>query len=395
MRKSIPSRALLFSRFILFTALFVTAPFLKDAAAQESQGEQLFQACKACHYLTDQRLIGPGLEGVTERRDRDWLVSFIRNSQAMIDAGDSLAVALYEEYNKVPMPPFNYTDEQMDALLLYMASYDPEAEAQAAAEPEVTGPPAGKKAKGADEFMADMKHPWSNFPISFIISLVLIVLAILDLIFFKVVTARFIHLIIILISLAVITEITILEAQALGRQQYYSPDQPILFSHKVHAGQNQIDCMYCHTTARESKSAGIPSVQLCMNCHNVVREGTNTGKSEIDKIYQALENGKPIEWIRVHNLPDHAWFSHAQHVAAGGMDCAECHGDVAEMDRIVQVEDLSMGWCIECHRTKEVRFLENDFYSVYKELHEDLKEGRIERVTVDMVGGSECARCHY
>lgn len=153
--------------------------------------------------------------------------------------------------------------------------------------------------------------------------------------------------------------------------------------------------MYCHTTVETSKQAGIPHVQMCMNCHNIVREGTHTGTAEINKIYEAIESGKPIEWIRVHNLPDHAYFNHAQHVGAGKLDCTECHGNVEEMERIQQVNDLSMGWCIECHREKEVQFFDNEFYSKYTKLHEDIKAGRVEKVTVDMIGGNECSKCHY
>jgi hypothetical protein len=181
----------------------------------------------------------------------------------------------------------------------------------------------------------------------------------------------------------------------LGRQPGYEPDQPILFSHKVHAGQNKIDCKYCHTGVEVSESAGIPSVQLCMNCHNVVRQGKNTGPDEIAKIYKAIESNRPIEWIRVHNLPDHAVFNHAQHVKVGKRDCAECHGDVANMDRIKQVHDLSMGWCISCHRRTEVQFTENGFYRKYRKLNEAFESGEKPRITVDATGGSECSKCHY
>jgi hypothetical protein len=200
---------------------------------------------------------------------------------------------------------------------------------------------------------------------------------------------------VIIISLAIAGEVVIKEAQFLGRQQYYSPDQPIAFSHKVHAQDNKIDCRYCHFTVDESKHAGIPPTQLCMNCHNVVKEGTHTGTEEIAKIYESIESGKPIEWIRVHNLPDHAYFNHAQHVNVGQLDCTECHGEVENMDRIVQVEDLSMGWCINCHRKTEVQFLDNEFYAHYQELHDKLKSGEIRRITVNTIGGNECQKCHY
>jgi hypothetical protein len=132
-----------------------------------------------------------------------------------------------------------------------------------------------------------------------------------------------------------------------------------------------------------------------MNCHNVVRKGTHSGTAEIDKIYKTIEAGKSIEWIKVHNLPDHAYFNHSQHVAVGKLDCKDCHGDVAKMDRIQQVNNLSMGWCIECHRTKEVQFTDNGFYASYPEYQADLRDGKKAIITVDDIGGTNCAKCHY
>ncbi|MEJ2595591.1 MAG: cytochrome c3 family protein, partial [bacterium] len=189
-------------------------------------------------------------------------------------------------------------------------------------------------------------------------------------------------------------EVLFEEATALGRQQYYQPEQPIWFSHKVHAGQNQIDCQYCHFTADKSLHAGIPPTQLCLNCHNQVRKGKITGETEIAKIYEAIDNKKPIEWIKVHNLPDHVYFNHAQHVTVGKVECQECHGPVEKMDEIFQVNDLSMGWCIDCHRTREID-LNNTFYDQYTQLHEQLSSGDLKRATVAQIGGEECQKCHY
>ena len=371
---------------VLLTLLF----FNSQNLFSQSEGETLFQPCKACHNLSDQRLIGPGLKGITERRDRAWLTKFIQNSQAVIESGDEYAVKLFEEYNKIPMPPQNYTDEQVKVLLDYIESYDPNAvvaTAQPAQATEIDGKPY--------EFMAETEHPWANFRLSFLVSVILIVISLIDLFITKIIKAKFIHIVIIVISAAVVAEITVLEAKMLGRQQYYEPDQPIAFSHYIHAGQNQIDCKYCHSSVLTSKSAGIPSTQLCMNCHTAVRKGTNSGTVEIEKIYKALETGKPIPWVRVHNLPDHAYFNHAQHVGAGKLDCTECHGDVTKMDRIRQVNNLGMGWCIQCHRTREVQFLSNEFYARYEKLHNEIKDGTRTMVTVDDIGGTECAQCHY
>jgi hypothetical protein len=200
---------------------------------------------------------------------------------------------------------------------------------------------------------------------------------------------------VVLIALVIIGEVVYKEASALGRQHYYQPEQPIWFSHEIHATQNKIDCLYCHSSAEDSKSAGIPSINVCMNCHNQVREGKVTGTAEIDKIHEAWNSGKPVEWVRVHNLPDHVYFNHAQHVNSGKLDCAECHGEVEKMDVVMQVEDLSMGWCLECHRTTEVQFANNEFFKSYELMHEQFKNGEVKKVTADMLGGGDCMKCHY
>jgi hypothetical protein len=224
---------------------------------------------------------------------------------------------------------------------------------------------------------------------------VLFLLALLDLVWFRTVRFRVIHVVLLLGTAVLLTRYTVEEALAVGRSQHYEPDQPIKFSHAVHAGQNQINCLYCHSTAEYGKSAGIPSANVCLNCHMIVREGSRSGRFEINKIFTAVEKKEPIAWVRVYNLPDHAFFSHAQHVGAGKLDCLTCHGPVDQMDRIVQVPDLSMGWCVNCHRDTRVDFHDNQFYTHYEELRKRAEEGEIESVTVDMVGGIECMKCHY
>ncbi len=239
------------------------------------------------------------------------------------------------------------------------------------------------------------KKPVIKKTLLFILLTIIIIIALVDLFITWKVKFKLIHLVVILLALAGMGKLVSHAAIALGRSQDYSPDQPIKFSHKVHADQNQIDCLYCHTTAEYGKNAGIPSVNLCMNCHILVAEGKISGKYEIDKVKAAHINKKPIEWIRVHNLPDHVYFNHSQHVGAGKLDCTECHGEVQEMHLIKQVEDLSMGWCLDCHRTREVNFKENKYYGDYKQLHMDMKSGKIKKVTVEDVGGTDCAKCHY
>lgn len=239
------------------------------------------------------------------------------------------------------------------------------------------------------------KKPTITRTLLFVLLTLIIIIALIDLFFTWKVKHKLVHLVIILLALGGQVKLVSSAAIALGRSQDYAPDQPIKFSHRVHADKNKIDCMYCHTTVEYGKSAGIPSVGVCMNCHILVGEGAESGKYEIDKVKSAWTNKKSIPWIKVHNLPDHVYFNHAQHVGAGNVDCAECHGAVEEMDVIKQVEDLSMGWCIECHRTKEVNFAGNNYYKDYKQLHEDLKAGKIKNVTVNDLGGTDCSKCHY
>ena len=231
--------------------------------------------------------------------------------------------------------------------------------------------------------------------ILFVFAIILIILAILDLIFFKKLKLKWIHLIVILAAAGYITKITVKESIAIGRQQYYSPTQPIKFSHQIHAGQNHIDCKYCHNSVEFSKTAGIPGTNVCMNCHLIVRSGTRSGSFEIAKVIDSYNEGIPIEWIRVHNLPDHAFFSHAQHISVGQLDCAECHGKVEGMHQVIQVSDLSMGWCIDCHRTKEVNFYGNEFYQQYEKIRQETGGKSPDGVTVERIGGIECMKCHY
>jgi len=379
--------------FAIISAVLILISTFGFSVQAQDDGKQLFQVCSACHTIGKGKLIGPDLQGVTERLDREWMKKFILNSQEVIASGDEYAIKTFEEFNKIPMPPNVLTDAQLEILINYIENYDPAAEAAKAAETMPTESVVHADEDG--EFMPENKRPYDNMQISFYISLALILIALFDLFVSRLIKAKVLHIMVMLISLAIVGEIVIKEAQFLGRQQYYSPDQPIAFSHKVHATDNQIDCQYCHFTVEESRHAGIPPMQLCMNCHSVVKEGPNTGTEEIAKIYAAIESGKPTRWVKVHNLPDHVYFNHAQHVKVGKIECEECHGEVKAMDRIMQVEDLSMGWCINCHRSTEVQFFDNEFYAMYEDIHKKIESGEISRVTVNAIGGNDCQKCHY
>ncbi|MCY7309377.1 MAG: c-type cytochrome [Chitinophagaceae bacterium] len=213
-------------------------------------------------------------------------------------------------------------------------------------------------------------------------------------------------------------------AIGLGRQKDYQPVQPIYYSHKVHAGINQISCLYCHGGAWESKHAAIPAVNVCMNCHKAINEYVKgpklydesgneiNGTLEIEKLYKYAgfdpknptkwdpSKSKPIEWVKIHNLPDHVYFNHSQHIRAGKVQCQSCHGEITAMDEVKQVAELSMGWCINCHRETKVDFNYSDssgnkFYSIYEKFHNDIKNNKMDSVTVKDIGGLECQKCHY
>ena len=210
-----------------------------------------------------------------------------------------------------------------------------------------------------------------------------------------------------------------------GRQQNYQPAQPIFYSHKVHAGINQINCLYCHSSAEKSRQAMIPSSNVCMNCHKQINsysgedkyplftaEGKHVdGTKEIQKLYEyagwdpttktykvdSIGNimAKPIQWVKIHNLPDHVYFNHSQHVKVGKVQCQKCHGEITEMDEVYQYSPLSMGWCINCHRQTDVQFQDNKYYSNFEKYHKELKDGKRTGVKVEEIGGLECQKCHY
>ena len=199
-----------------------------------------------------------------------------------------------------------------------------------------------------------------------------------------------------------------------GIDQGYMPVQPIHYSHKIHSGDNEIECKYCHSSARVSKHSGIPSLNVCMNCHMNIAEYNGEEDlekgytkefytNEIKKLYKAVgwdeENQRytgetqPVKWVRIHNLPDFVYFNHAQHVDVAGIDCQKCHGPVEEMEIMYQHSSLTMGWCIDCHRESNVD-LENNEY--YEKVHAELsKKYGVEKLTVAQMGGLECGKCHY
>jgi mono/diheme cytochrome c family protein len=377
-------------------------------------GKELFTSkCTSCHSIGKGKLIGPDLYGVSERREESWLIKWIQNNQELIKSGDQDAIAIYEEYNKIAMTAFpELSDDDVRSILAYVV--EKENEAPAVVVNEVS-------AEGAAE-----EESTGSMVMILIGSAILLIMLInlfvriknnlktsagLETPTLKESTRSYLmsnkYIIVIAVVLVIIGGLNDIWGGLIkvGVHTDYQPEQPIAFSHKVHAGQNDIDCNYCHSSARHSKSSGIPSANVCMNCHNYITEGTVTGTTEISKIYAAVGfdpstreyipgyKKQPIKWVRVHNLPDLAYFNHSQHVNVGGLACQECHGPMEEMHEVKQQESLTMGFCIECHRTREVDF-ENEYYAG---LHDKLKSrfGKKDAITVEKIGGLECGKCHY
>ena len=389
---------------------------------QAQDGKALFNnKCASCHAI-DKKLVGPALKGVEDRwDDKAMLYDWVRNSAAVIKKGYPRAVAVYNEYNKVQMTAFpELKDADIDAILGYIN----------------TG--GAKKEEGATATAASGDKSGEDDS-SLLYGILTLILAVIALILLQVNSnlrkmsdetegtssaepipfyrnKAYIAIFAILLFLGG-GYLTFQGAQGLGRSKNYQPEQPIYYSHTVHAGINQISCLYCHGGAQESKHANIPSVNVCMNCHMGINEyakgpkiyredGSEVdGTAEIQKLYkfagwnpdtkQYSGEGKPIEWIRIHNLPDHVYFNHAQHVNAGKQQCQTCHGEIQKMDEVYQFSDLSMGWCVNCHRETKVQFTDNKFYSIYEKFHEDMKNNKLDSVTVEKIGGTECQKCHY
>jgi len=358
-------------------------------------------------------MTGPGLQGATERwESEEKLIAWIKNSQSLIKAGDPYAVKIFNEWDQVVMPAQLLQDDEIKNIIHYVDNYVP---------PVVAEVPGGEVSETAISWLSPSRL--------FMLIMGLVLLAIVFILSRILRTLRNLALekqglpippplsfkqkylngpVIALASLAILAFLGFTaydQAAALGRQQGYAPDQPIEFSHALHAGINGVDCQYCHSGARSGKSAVIPSANVCMNCHKHIEEGPEYGTEEIAKIYDHIDwdketktygdDQKPIPWVKIHNLPDHVYFSHAQHVTAGKIECQTCHGDVENMEVVEQVETLGMGWCINCHRETEVQFASNDYYQIYEKFHDDIKNNKMDRVTVEDIGGLECQKCHY
>jgi mono/diheme cytochrome c family protein len=381
-------------------------------AAKISEGEAIFNSnCKTCHRVHE-KLVGPALQDIYNRAPSiDWIVSFVKNSSKVIASGDEYAAAIYAEYNNTQMTAFpTFDKEQVLSVLAYLKQ---ETDKGPAVVPDAS---ATTPAAGGEAAIPSLYINTIMVGLIVVLVLILVVLVLITTILQKYLNQRedldeddkeivnpafsfnglvkskpFIFIVTFLFT-AIAFKVVINSLFAVGVQKDYAPTQPIAFSHKIHAGQYQIDCNYCHTGVNKSKNANIPSPNICMNCHTAISTGTLTGETEIQKIYAAIENDTPIEWVRVHNLPDLAYFNHSQHVKVGGIECQTCHGPIEEMDVVRQQSLLTMGWCIDCHRTTDVNTKGNEYYDKLVELHgEESKDA----LKVEDIGGIECSKCHY
>ncbi len=412
------------------TLLFFSFCFFSVLTASAQDGKTLFVSkCQSCH-APDMKTnsTGPALGGVQERwPDQGKLHEWIRNNAKLIAEGYPYAVEM-SKFSPTKMDLFpTLTDQEIDALLKYI-------------DDKYTGKlDGGAKTEGEKEGGSSNQNAVIFGVISLILALIALILMYVNsnlkklsddaegidrpepVPFYR----NKVYIALFAIVFFVIGGFFVSKGMiGLNRQHGYEPRQPIYYSHKVHAGINQINCLYCHGNAWDSKTAAIPSVNVCMNCHKTIQTYSKgpklydkngmeiNGTGEIAKLYEYAgfnpekpddwdpSKAKPIAWIKIHNLPDHVYFNHSQHVRVGNVQCQTCHGEITAMDEVRQFSELSMGWCINCHRQSKVNFSYSDstgnqFYSIYEKFHNDIKSGKMDSVSVKDIGGLECQKCHY
>ena len=416
-----------FAKSMSVGLMLLFAVTMSSNAQDAKEGAALFKAnCSACHKI-DKKMTGPALAGMSERHSEEWLVKWIKNSGALIASGDPAANQIFEEWNKVAMPAFaQFSDDQIKGIIAFVKEE----------EARLANPQA--QAGGAEAAASSDANSLMIIGVAAVLLLAIGVIVILSRVIKtleKVIAnnqaaieaarvrnevyeesgkvkfaQKFLKnkKLVGFTALMVVGLLAVLGTQTMwnvGVHTGYKPVQPIKFSHQIHAGVNQIECQYCHGGAFKSKNASIPSANVCMNCHNTITASDHyNGETspELLKLYRAVDwdpdtrtygdNPRAIEWVRIHNLPDFAYFNHSQHVSVAGIECQTCHGPIETMEEVYQYSPLTMKWCVDCHRETEVN-TDNQYYDQLIEAHEKLKKG--EKMTAAMIGGLECGKCHY
>ncbi|WBA40190.1 c-type cytochrome [Hymenobacter canadensis] len=384
-----------------------------DAAAIAA-GDALFKGnCAQCHAINDV-VVGPALAGITKRRPVSWLIPWIKNSSKVVASGDEYAVKIYNQYQKQQMPSFQLSDTEITSILAYVTAEEGKSAGAPGAATNIK-PGDGTETPGAATAEADGGKYMDVLLIVLVVVLIVLVVTLViianimkDVLrgrkdldgrdvevldqrtdWSKLYKSPVLRGIAGVVFVLAILYTSVQGAMGVGLTQGYQPTQPIAFSHKLHAGENQINCAYCHTSVYKSKSANIPSANICMNCHSQIK----TESAEIKKIYRAIEKKQPIQWVRVHNLPDLAYFNHSQHTQVGGIECQTCHGPIQNMEVVYQYSALTMGWCINCHRETPLNTKGNGYYNNLVKLHDSANGAA--PFTVSSNGGTECSKCHY
>jgi mono/diheme cytochrome c family protein len=415
-----------FTRSVLLVAGLAICGFSAQAQGDAAKGEALFKAkCTTCHKI-DTRLIGPALgPQLTSETDDKYLTQWIQNNQALIAAKNPKALKIFNEFNQSNMTVFaDLSDGDVANILAYVRGEWKTMQAKPAG-----GATGATGATAAESGPSDLVI-WGLIGVIIIAFIVILVLnkviATLERLLLKrqglpveeeeaaeegapvdryafakklIKNKKFVFFVILCGSIAMgsWTWVTLWNTNV---HTGYQPVQPIKFPHDLHAGAMKINCQYCHSGAYKSKNASIPSLNICMNCHKVVK----TESPEIHKIYDALgydpqtqkydsTKSRPMQWIRVHNLPDLAYFNHSQHVKVQGLRCQTCHGPVETMKEVYQYAPLTMKWCIQCHKRTEINIKGNAYYEKMEQVHDLIRKGG--KVTEAMMGGIECGKCHY
>ncbi len=397
----------LFTALLSVSSLFAQGDIPTDDASINN-GKVLFENnCKSCHAVHE-KVVGPALKGILERQKLPWLINWIHNPQKVISSGDPYATKLFAEYKTAGvMSGFpSFKDDEIKSILAYIKKEGDTLPDSVVKGPENPNPPTGG---GVDAgFINIVLSGFIAVMILIVITLAIVISVLKKYLaqneelltesekylttqkfdFNAIFRSTGFRFTLIFLLIGTIGKTSVDYLTSIGMQQGYAPKQPIPFSHKLHAGKYKIDCNYCHTGVRISKSANIPSANICMNCHSQIK----TESPKLEKLRKSWATGKPIEWVRVHNLPDLAYFNHSQHVNVAGLECQQCHGPIEKMEVVQQYSPLTMGWCINCHRETVVKAEGNAYYDKLLQAHNKSSK---EPLHVKDIGGLECSKCHY